>query len=115
MAILTPWGPLYHCTIEKIGVFRPPGALGPRGPKTPLFLYCTVVEGCIWGCIRGAPQMHPLGPPLPLCNREIWGISAPWAPGAQGVLNTPYFSIVQWYRGPQGVHLGVSGRPTFLV
>ena len=52
----TPWGPLYHCTIEKIGVFRPPGAQGPWGPKYPYFLYYTVVEGP-WGPqgVSGAP------------------------------------------------------------
>ena len=40
-----PLGTLYHCTIEKIGVFRPLHPLGPRGPKYPYFLYCTVVQG----------------------------------------------------------------------
>ena len=105
MAILTSWGPLYHCTIEKIGYFGPLGPRGAQGPKYPDFLYCTVVEGCIWGCIRGAPRMHPLGP-LYHCVIEKYGVFRPPGPRGPGVLNTPYFSIVQWYRGSQGVHLG---------
>ena len=47
--------PLYN---REIGVFSTPGALGPRGPKYPIFLYYTVVEGS-QGVSRGAPQMHP--------------------------------------------------------
>ena len=59
MAILTPWGPLYHCTIEKIGYFGPLGPRGAQGPKYPDFLYCTVVEGSPGGASGVHPGMHP--------------------------------------------------------
>ena len=98
MAILTPWGVIYHCTIEKIGVFRPPGAQGGAGAEIPRFSLLYSGRGVHLGVHLGVHPGTPPGTPLPLCNREIWGISAPWGPGPQGVLNTPYFSIVQWYR-----------------
>ena len=114
MAILTPWGPIYHCTIEKIGVFQHPWAQGCSGVEIPRFSLLYSGRGVHLGVHLGCTPGHPLGP-LYHCVIEKYGVFRP--PGAQapGGAKYPLFLYCTVVQGPQGVHLGVSGRPTFLV
>ena len=81
MAILTPWGVIYHCTIEKIGVFSTPWGPGGAGAEIPRFSLLYSGRGVPRGVHLGCTPGHPLGP-LYHCVIEKYGVFRP--PGAQG-------------------------------
>ena len=115
MAILTPWGPIYHCTIEKIGVFQHPWAQGCSGAEIPRFSLLYSGRGVHLGVHLGCTPGHPLGP-LYHCVIEKYGVFGPLHPlGPRGAELPPISLLYSGTGCIWGVHLGVSGRPTFLV